>query len=572
MAYIYYIWKDEHDGYIGQDSGPTAKYNRLWEHIEGAYLGTRPNYGSEQLIARYSCSQVIFGVLEQHSVPGKIYGIPESVFNQFVERWTDKGTTLSERDILNVAETLHIVGRKVNGQDLSGANISIGGTYLKGDTKFTYHLTAEENKALNDLIGVLENDDDITGFNAEAFRKRFTQITLSGFNKLEHWDKVVYPAVYRAMEDISKLITIGVHNKILNLVLKEIVEGDMIAEIAADTLNPLDTKNRLTEYANRIYLNVSNDKELKQVKNKLQYYIEKVGEIFGVAMIKFDEGENMRVLDATCTDIVYNVVSAFRTRFRVDAVAKYIQNHFDELTKNNASVLFQRFVKSAGGDFLPSSDKLTMQVAPGKNLFNVRMIDEKASLPNWMEELKKGFSGPIRKLVTNNTTVDGDLRKVIKQFSFKCFKTWYDDTTKINPTSVFSGNEGSEETDEDASVTRTMGTLTITKLSGTPNYFITSCDEKDTLLARVREKAQEVLGRNSFLIKYWRPYYRGCMTKLTRESHTLSIGTNSAAGDLENLGVKGYTSNTTWLTVDHGNAVLNYPVFPNINCESDHIY
>lgn len=576
MSYIYYIWKKDTDSYIGQDSGSTEDLNRLKDHIEHAYLKNGAFYGSEKLIAENSCSQVIFGYLKRNE--NGIYGIPESIFNQFLERWTDSGSQLSERDYLNAAEILHIIGRKASGQDLSSANISIGGTFLKEDMRFRYHLTEAEKQAVENLISALENDEDgdFKDYDFVKFRQRFDQIELSGFNKLEHWDKVVYPTVYRALEDISKHISTAMHNKILDVILQKILKSDLLEEIAADTISGKETKELVTKYAEKLVKRTQVDAALAEVKKKLKKYITLVGETFGVAIVNFEKGEGEEALNNTCKDIVYNVISALRTRFRVNAVHDYIQKHFDELKKGNgdANQIFRKFVKSTGGDFLPSSKDISVNISSGKNLFNVQLISKSSSQPNWMEGLKELFGKPISSLITKNTLTDLELRDQIKEFSLNCFQKWYDAVNKVNiaqvalsqdPTSSWYLYNG----DIPDRPNMKVHVLREAKL---PLLLISN---SDSLLERVKAEASKTLGSSSYLIKHWNAYYRGCVSKITKKYYSLEIGKNSEFEKyIANNPVQGWKDNQNFLQVTHSDAVYCYVLQKDIGIkfESDTIY
>lgn len=573
MSYIYYIWKKDTNSYIGQDSDSSEKLSRIRDHIEHAYLKNGAFYGSEKLIAENSCSQVIFGYLERNE--NGIYGIPEPIFNQFLERWTDSGSQLSERDYLNAAEILHIIGRKASGQDLSSANISIGGTFLKDDMRFRYHLNEAEKQAVENLIGVLKDDPDFESYNFDKFRQRFNEIELSGFNKLEHWDKVVYPTVYRALEDISKHISTAMHNKILNVILQKILKSNLLEEIAADTLTGKQTQELVTKYAKKLVNRTQVDAALAEVKEKLIKYTTLVGEIFGVAMVKFEKGEGKEVLDNTCKDIVYNVISALRSRFRVNAVHDYIQKHFDELKKGkgDTSQIFRRFVKSTGGDFLPSSKDISVNISSGKNLFSVQLISESSSQSNWMTELKELFSKPISSLIPTNTMTDLNLRDKIKGFSMNCFEKWYKAVNKVNIAQLALSQDSSSSfyLYNEAIPDRPNMKVNVLKEAKIPLLIITSGG--DSLLERVKAEASKTLGSDSYLIKHWRAYYRGCVSKITQKYYSLEIGMNDEYKKYINDNqVENWNANQQFLQVAHSDAVYCYTLIEKVSYKVDNIY
>lgn len=321
MGYnIYYMFNViNQEGYIGQNKD-TDNEKRILDHVDCFVKGTDiESDGAARLIRDMGgISSSLRHKFFFSNTNGR-YGIPLEVYNNFFEYWSLDGKTsmdsLSEEEILDLAEMFHIIAAGLQNRNWNKYNTRPGG--FDSSKRLTYHFSASEAQKINSLKKKLANirtEFDVTNFSVDLRRKP------------DDWKKIVFP--------IGHVVTTAIlDDKIKNLLSDEFwfslinstsLQKDLTS-VLAKWVKQLDWI--MPETWGKNILRVSGSKKIK--KNAKDSFSEAIKNVFR-NHIKKEETRDL--IEKTVKKVFRNEGLNFKWEFSDQSLDRFIKEFNSRLS------------------------------------------------------------------------------------------------------------------------------------------------------------------------------------------------------------------------------------------------
>lgn len=429
MGYnIYYMYNTKTEkGYIGLNTYPND-YHRIWEHYD-AFLKPKKNKkgkeaydGGAQLVR--DAGEDYLWRIRVKVFKDDTYGIPEGVYNKFLETWSLNGKNewgkLSKGEKLDLAEFMHILAPKLQGNQWNYYNLQIGGFSTKRPDVMKvlqYTLTPKQQKILSKAykkFGIPNPGQQVYEISS-AFQTDH-RVVINPENKKEtikdNFSKILYPEEYLIskayfQEKIEKIV-----GHWFDQFVKTLFDNRKSLDKFSDAFS-----NGLKE---KIYSDLTKtDKELESIKNLLFKDYKEIGKdiktlkinahkkktninqtplrnkqiveemVEALRKVSHDESENLlNEINKKIRGLIRGLPFSFTWELDADDVKNVIDNYFNKIKELSFDKLISIFTLPAGRgkSLLDISSSVTIPIS-FKNI--IRIEKQNSTLPEWAKMLKQ---------------------------------------------------------------------------------------------------------------------------------------------------------------------------------------
>lgn len=269
MAYIYKIFRRNTDenrsaGYVGQDSGATPEYKRIWDHFYAGYgLGSASNAGGSKIVKEFSACDLCVHTYEDEN---NCFGAGISNFNLFKKTWSSTAPLIVQK--LTFAETMWICAGMADKD--SEYNMMIA-----DKCNFTTNL---EGLVTNLIQSIYKQKElDIIDFNNSDIK--FDEVTMHFPDRKENVEKMLHPEFYAILRGfeycLSKLLFAGDDFKdwLVENIIQSAAEPSYIPKL-------------------RSYINDTKEKEIRHWNKALQ--LQQLPYRINSAEVRFDFEQDLK--------------------------------------------------------------------------------------------------------------------------------------------------------------------------------------------------------------------------------------------------------------------------------------